>query len=103
MLRIFRKQNEQLKQKITILDEKIITLFNNLREYMKILLKIELIFEQKQCDLNEDTKLIQSAIMNVFLIEDKVDFFSTSPDAFELNIPNLCLRLELKNSENTRW
>lgn len=89
-----------MKQKIAILDETIITLFNNSREYLKTLLKVEMLLEQQQeCNLNEESKLIQSAIMDSFSIEDKVDFFSTSPDAFELNNPNLHMRVVLKIPE----
>ncbi|KAH9416122.1 hypothetical protein DERP_000619 [Dermatophagoides pteronyssinus] len=102
LLRLFRKQNEHHKQKIILLDETIITLFNNLREYMKTLLKVKIYLDQQQQQQNFDhenaeTKSIKLAIENLFMIDDKIDFFSTSSDAFELNSSSICLRLELKN------
>lgn len=93
------------KEEIYFYDVSISIMFNYFREYLKLLLQFQdALLDQneleQEIELNEDSESINEQIIKIFSISNKVEFFSDSPDAYQIKLDNeTTLKIQLKDTD----
>lgn len=90
----------RLRSKITLLDENIIWLYCSLKEYLKVFLKFKQQISDEIYENDTNLQLVKGYISKLFDIELKIDFFSSSENAYKLKAKEELICLELKNIDS---
>lgn len=99
-IRTLNHQIQLMKSKLNLLNEYIIRLYLNFKENLKVLVKFNRQFSAEDVENNFSLQSIKNDVGKIFEIELKLDFFSRSPNAYQLKVNNKeSIRILLKSVE----
>lgn len=99
-IRTLNHQIQLMKSKLNLLNEYIIRLYLNFKENLKVLVKFNRQFSAEDVENDFSLQNIKNDVGKIFEIELKLDFFSSSPYAYQLKVNSKeSIRILLKSVE----